>query len=306
MKLNAFFARPAKPPNASNKAEPGTSSATNTASENNANKPRHISDYEHDFPPFFVQSHVKVGPSHRFERDPDSLAHARQKLDESFKRQDEGAAVSRPFNPSKLFQIIPYKRLQGKSKIHSVKDIMASLQDSNCIDLTDPKQAIDVTARARNKLNRVPMKVLKFLEDVRPPYQGTFTKRLTEQAARKLCRNPFLRGVSDINYDYDSEAEWEEPEEGEDIGSEGEDEISDDGEDDMDDFLDDAEDGPTTAKRRMVIGDLEPVCSGIRWAEDTTDDPLFKQYRLEVISGMYRLFKLHLNASNQFLKSQTH
>lgn len=290
MKLNAFFARPVKAASTDSspkKTEAGTSSAINTASKTKDNIIRHVSDYEHDFPPFFVQSHVKLGPSHRFERDPDSLAHARQNLDESFKRSDGAAAPSRPFNPSELFQMMPYKRLQGKLKVPSVKEIMTPLQDSNCIDLTDPKQAIDATTRARKRLDKIQMKVLRFAEDVRPPYQGTFTKPLSEQAARKLCRNPFLRGMSDINYDYDSEAEWEEPEEGEDIGSEGEDEVSDDGEDDMDDFLDDAEDGPTTAKRRMVVGDLEPVCSGIRWAEDTTDDALFKQYRMEMVSGTY-------------------
>lgn len=131
------------------------------------------------------------------------------------------------------------------------------------------------------------MKSIKFGEDVRPPYQGTFTREVPAPSAKKLCRNPYYRGLPDVNYDYDSEAEWEEPEEGEELDSEEEEE-SDEGEDDMDGFLDDEDDALAGGKRRLIVGDLEPVCSGIRWASDGGMDVEFKGYQIQTISDAVR------------------
>jgi chromatin assembly factor 1 subunit A len=69
-----------------------------------------------------------------------------------------------------------------------------------------------------------------------------------------------------MNYDYDSEAEWEEPEEGEELNSEGEEELGDeDDADDMDGFLDDEETEGNGPKRRHLMGDIQPVCSSLHW-----------------------------------------
>lgn len=89
------------------------------------------------------------------------------------------------------------------------------------------------------------IKYLHFEEDVRPPYCGTWTKEVSEEKAKSVARNSSKRTLEDINYDYDSEAEWQEPEEGEDVNSDGEDdaEIEDAG-DDMDGFLDNVDDLP--------------------------------------------------------------
>ncbi|KAI4124356.1 MAG: hypothetical protein LQ347_005770, partial [Umbilicaria vellea] len=113
-------------------------------------------------------------------------------------------------------------------------------------------------------------KYLKFAEDIRPPYIGTYSKLPAECAVSKLCRNPFTRGLPQTNYDYDSEAEWEEPGEGEDLDSEGEEELGEDEDgDEMDGFLDDEDAGDGTGvagnRRRLVIGDLEPVSTGLCW-----------------------------------------
>ncbi|KAM5486993.1 hypothetical protein MaudMau93_004876 [Microsporum audouinii] len=287
MKLNAFFTKPKASPSSSNGAElSGARSAANSTSESMNKESNPASDFELEFPPFFIQSHVKLAPSHRFERDPSSLGHACEKLDRLCKTNFGLADTISPqqYNPTELFKMISYKRHQGNPTTPSVKDILLKLQEPqhNSIDLTD---ANGTATRVEKLLRRIPMKVLNFREDVRPPYQGTFTKRLERTAARKLCRNPFWRGVPDFNYDYDSEAEWEEPEEGEDIVSEGEDEISDDGEDDMDDFLDDGDDEPANTKRRMIVGDLEPKSTGICWAEDSADNSIINQHRMEIISG---------------------
>ncbi|KAK2733628.1 hypothetical protein FQN57_002066 [Myotisia sp. PD_48] len=287
MKLNAFFAKPKA--SATKAIEPSAAEdASNSTPEVEAVEQKPISDYERDFPPFFVRSSVQMGPSHRFERDEHAIKYACEKLDAiQHANAGEADSESKPtFNPSTLFNMISYKRRQGKTNIPSVKDILLTLQDPNCnyVDLTGPKDTIALTTESEKKLRKVPMKILQFQEDVRPPYQGTFTKKMPAQTARRLCRNPFLHSIPDFNYDYDSEAEWEEPEEGEDLGSEVDDEPSEDGEDDMDDFLDDGDEDGGPGKRRMVAGDLEPQCTGICWAEETVNDPVIAQHRMEIMS----------------------
>lgn len=127
------------------------------------------------------------------------------------------------------------------------------------------------------------MKSLKFGEDIRPPYQGTYTRRVSELSTRRLARNPYHRGLPDTDYDYDSEAEWEEPEEGEELDSEEEDEGSDEGEDDLEGFLDDEDDALAEGKRRLIVGDLEPVSTGIKWTANGVE-PEMEVYRMQSIT----------------------
>lgn len=156
--------------------------------------------------------------------------------------------------------------------------------------MQDENDQEQVTAQKRqgvktphDMLLNVRMKSLKFGEDVRPPYQGTYSRAVPRVEARKLSRNPYHKVLPETNYDYDSEAEWEEPEEGEDLDSEEEEEGSDDGDEEMEDFLDDEEDTLAGGKRRQIVGDLEPICSGIRFATDGVDEDM-KIYQIETIS----------------------
>jgi len=61
-------------------------------------------------------------------------------------------------------------------------------------------------------------------DHIRPPYVGTFSKKSTVITGRR----PFAKDADMFNYDYDSEADWEEEEPGEDIADS-------DGEEDADD-----------------------------------------------------------------------
>lgn len=77
------------------------------------------------------------------------------------------------------------------------------------------------------------MKLLFFKEDERPPYKGTWSKR----SALVTGRRPFGQDPR-MNYDYDSEAEWEEGDVGEELKSDEEEEKDpDDGLDYEDGFL---------------------------------------------------------------------
>lgn len=241
------------------------------------------SDYNKAFPDFFLQSHTTVAPSHRFQRDSEALQHVRQIIDQSLDSADDVTHDRLPFRPSKAFNLIPFTRRRGRIT-QSVKEILRRIQSAAD---TTAKPGIKIETHAMSNpqqlLRKITMKSLKFGEDVRPPYQGTFTREVPAASAKKLCRNPYHQGLPGVNYEYDSEAEWEEPEEGEDLDSEEEEE-SDDGEDDMDGFLDDEDDALAGGKRRLIVGDLEPVCSGIRWAADGDLDDEFKSYQIQTIS----------------------
>ena len=90
--------------------------------------------------------------------------------------------------------------------------------------------------------------------------------------------------MPDTNYDYDSEAEWEEPGEGEDLLSEGEEEVDDEDDGDMEDFLDDEETADAKSKRRPLLGDLQPSCTGLCWTDDP-DRPDLSSYSINMLQG---------------------
>lgn len=199
-------------------------------------------------------------------------------------KKNDGSQEPPVFRPSELFRMIPYKRRRGRQTA-TVKDILLQLQNMGSSGDGATTAELPPGKRPQDLLNKVRMKSLRFGEDVRPPYQGTFTKKVPESSAYKLSRNPFSRCLPETNYDYDSEAEWEEPEEGEDLDSEEEEEMSDDGEDDMEGFLDDEDDQPVDGKRRPIVGDLEPQSTGLRWQEnDNTIDPALHMHKIETVS----------------------
>ena len=167
----------------------------------------------------------------------------------------------------------PNKRRRITPLIIPVKDLVASFHGSptDPIDLTQAKKTSQ--HRPADLLKTVPMKYLRYVEDVRPPYIGTYSKIPVKCSPSRLLRKPFLRALPATNYDYDSEAEWEEPEEGEYLDSEGEEEIGEDEVgDDMEEFLDDDDAEGCGAKRRNLMGDVQPVCTGVLW-DNVADRP---------------------------------
>ncbi|CCE62732.1 hypothetical protein TPHA_0D00910 [Tetrapisispora phaffii CBS 4417] len=109
-------------------------------------------------------------------------------------------------------------------------------------------------------LSLVPTKYIKFYENVRPPYMGTYSKDIIIPA-----NNPFTTEGTGYSYDYDSDLEWvnEEDEEGGEIddlesGEEDEEEEDDEAsEGEFDEFLD-SEDKHETKKKKF-IGPLIPI-----------------------------------------------
>lgn len=96
---------------------------------------------------------------------------------------------------------------------------------------------MDTYYKLRSQLRnaeKYPLKLLKFHQDVRPGYHGTWTK----QSGRISGRNPYAKDEGLLDYDYDSEAEWEDDADGEDIKDSGDEEmLSGESEDDLDGWL---------------------------------------------------------------------
>ncbi|KAI4112444.1 MAG: hypothetical protein LQ345_006412 [Seirophora villosa] len=307
LRLNAFFA----PPNLANDGSTpsptrGSLSPTNSrrSSITSIHDPEvlarersisatpsknRLSEYERRFPSFFLQSCTTLAPANRFERDGEGLQYVRRVLDDKLATGSMGPDIPAPFNPKEMLRLSPYKRRKLNRPHQSVREIVEHVHGTSHkpIDLTDP-QKYKASQHPIDALKTVSTRILKFAEDVRPPYIGTYSRVQDPAVARTMCRNPFARSLPFTDYDYDSEAEWEEPGEGEDLDSEGEEEAESENGDDMEGFLDDedAADGPRTGqKRRLLVGDLEPASTGLCW-EDADQKPVLADlalYRLEII-----------------------
>lgn len=286
-KLNSFFiSQPAKKPEKDMSPEPGNA-AGGAPDDKSPNKRCEISDYEKAFPAFFVQNSVTLAPILRFGRDEFATHTLEHELDACL---SGSKAAERPqkLDATKAFNI-PHKCFTRRGRrCVPVKQIMSHLLggSSRPIDLTTDSQNAQIK-NTRTSLRAIPYKILKFAEDVRPPYIGTYTKQPVSGAAR-LARNPIKRDLPGVDYDYDSEAEWEEPgEDEEDLGSEGEDDDDADGEEDLDGFLDDADDEIANARKLVMLGDLEPKSTGLCWENEQGRYPSseMRGFAMEVIHG---------------------
>lgn len=307
MKLNAFFMKPkvtassAEPSvvdsNPDSTASPISLPSVCSGAVTNANPPspqKSIqksaqSDYDRCFLPFSLPSHAILAPTNSFMEDTEKLNAARARLDQLLK--DDTAGLE-PLTLHTLKVSLPARGRRGlrtAAVTEVIKRVHGSLDQPG--DLTKDNETTQ--QQPLDMLKAIPMKYLHFGEDVRPPYYGTYTKSYPESTARRLARNAVSRIRQDTNYDYDSEAEWEEPEEGEDLDSDGEEDLDEEGDDDMDGFLDDEED--PQLKRRMLSGDLVPVSTGLCWEDKNGVSKLndgsdaicteFEEYKMEFLLG---------------------
>ncbi|KAK6080160.1 chromatin assembly factor 1 subunit A [Seiridium cupressi] len=215
------------------------------------------SAYEKLFQDFYIKSDVKMAPT-PFQMDDETML-AKSKILDEYIRGERGNIDPKPFDPVSVFQFSGIPLSRGKQPL-AVKKIMTEIfgdpLDSAANNRTESQQ-VRLTS-VQGQLNAIPVKVLAFWEDVRPPYVGTVTSTPNIKL-QKLARRPTGRLLK-LNYEYDSEAEWEE-EEGEDLDDEEMEDEDNEVEEEMGDFLDDAED--VAAARPAFLGDAEPVSTGI-------------------------------------------
>ncbi|THX77007.1 hypothetical protein D6D08_05190 [Aureobasidium pullulans] len=218
-------------------------------------------DYQKMFLAFQLKAHTKCAPQL-------PLLNAGE-LESSHKEMDKLLQRVSKKEPSTMSPASSLQSLFSKERTRSrglwqptAREVIESLQGSSQapIDLTDESGE---HYRPTDLLDSLIVRHLHFGEDVRPAYFGTYSRKVSSTNAAKLRKNPFSKLRQDTDYDYDSEAEWEEPEEGEDIGSDGEEDEESVGDaEEMDEFLDD---DAADNKRHMITGDLKPVSTGLCW-----------------------------------------
>ena len=249
--------------------------------------------FDEIFQPFFQKAHVSLAPPDRFHGAKD-LPAVRDTLDKALdtNRSVQGSVESVSVLQTNLrssFKAVGLRRLVSSV---NVKDVVAAVQRAADPLIFDNKRP---TRDPICLLGSLPIKALQYFEDVRPPYRGTFSKQPPAGSRLRLGRCPFERSLPDTDYDYNSEVEWENPEEGDDVDVESEEDVESEDDGEMDEFLDDAEtDGPPN-KRRMVLSELEPICSGLRWedidgqcrarADEAQPAVSFREFRMELLNG---------------------
>ncbi|KAJ8099782.1 chromatin assembly factor 1 subunit A-domain-containing protein, partial [Lipomyces tetrasporus] len=271
LRLGSFFNK---------KPSPATST---TAVEMRVPEVAKKSDYEEVFLPFHVKVNATLYPVNSFRKDGAALDSTRQHLDQLIAqlRSSQSAfdaivvpeQASSPPNFAEIMNLHPVK-LRGRGKIttHTAKDVISLFNyESSTIATNNGKVDHEMSeTRLRAVLQSLPRKFLRFWEDFRPPYMGTFTK--TRQIPRN---NPFFLDER-LNYEYNSEAEWveEDGEIGEDLEG-GSNDSEDDEESAVGDFIDDemkdflvSEEGDRP--RRSILAPLVPVAKGICWTDLNT------------------------------------
>lgn len=228
-----------------------------------------ISEYRKYFLPFQLQTHTTM-PEARLPEDPQGAQAAfdHDMNDPSLREKyDLGLVESYASLERQFADHWQSSRGLDLSSVRQLWDrIQGSIQEP--IDLTND----DPPLNPMDELQIVPRRHIEFHEDVRPAYFGTYTKIRSPRSSRKLSRNPFKRARPDTDYDYDSEAEWEESEEGE----EGEDLLDEEDNEaesigdahEFDEFLDDEDDEPKK-KRKLITGDLIPKSTGLCWEDES-------------------------------------
>ncbi|KAL2119300.1 hypothetical protein VTJ04DRAFT_6260 [Mycothermus thermophilus] len=271
MKLTAMFGLSPAPKKDPAAPKPDTKSADATTKES-----KEPSLYEQSVKPFFVKEHVRMAVDPCCEVDKETREAKSRILEEYLSGQREAPALR--FDPLETLQL-PCKIRRGRV-YPSVRKIMADLEGQS--DVKTESQTAQMKD-ALKMLRSVPLKSIKFKEDVRPAYVGTVSGLPPGvKSLKKLARKPSHRVLPSLNYDYDSEAEWVD-EEGEDVDDLDDEEEEIDGDEDMDDFLDDSEDvGPS---RMVFSGGMEPEATGPCWEDRTrrTAEPKLYKYRLEFI-----------------------
>ena len=269
LRLQSFFKKPSTPKKAAASPAPGNEVDGSPSVTSSAKKEK--TQYERMFQPFFVKEHVHVARNRPWLDD--ETADAKARILDEYVNGERGEAEVAPFEPLEALQVAA--KPQRKGKVYPpVRGVMEELQNN---------------PSALGKLKQIPMKLICFRQDVRPPYCGTLTTvphQLGATALARAARRPNAR-VLELLYDYDSEAEWQDDEPGDDLDDMDDEEEDLDDDDDMDGFLDDSED--TGVARRIFANSMEPVSTGPCW-EGGDVHPDLKPYRMEVILGTFLPF----------------
>ncbi|NXK16497.1 CAF1A factor, partial [Arenaria interpres] len=167
------------------------------------------------FAPFEIKENMVLAPLSRIALDPDFL----EQLDKLLHAQNSDVSFLRDLKCRK-------PRKTGPTFVNNSADVV----NSDVVVVVDNCKTDAVPERG--KFGR--MKLLQFCENHRPAYWGTWNKKTTTIRPR----NPWAKDSKLLDYEVDSDEEWEEEEPGESLShSEGDDEEEGEDEDDDDGFF---------------------------------------------------------------------
>ncbi|RFU76788.1 chromatin assembly factor 1 subunit a [Trichoderma arundinaceum] len=256
--LGSFFKIPSTPKKADGEdAAKETSPAKVNSSA--AQEKQTVSEYSKIFKPFFVKENTQLAPA--ASQMDETTRETKSKLLDGYIASQQNESAPPKFDPIDVFSLPSLPSPRGK--LHQpVRHIMeTAYKAAQSSEKTGSADANRIFTEVRTGLSKIPMKVIAFSQDVRPPYYGTVTFKsfaLGKGNMYKLARRSMGRRLP-LDYDYDSEAEWQDEEDGEDLDLEDEEEELDD-EDDMDGFLDDSEDAGIS--RRVFADTMKPDIMG--------------------------------------------
>ncbi|EHK26139.1 uncharacterized protein TRIVIDRAFT_188521 [Trichoderma virens Gv29-8] len=266
--LGSFF----KIPNTPKKTEGEDVAKENSPAKANLSvvEKQTVSEYSKMFKPFFVKDNTQLAPM-ASQMDETTRETKSKMLDDYIASQSSENAPPK-FDPLEAFSFSSLPAPRGK--LHQpVRHLMeTAYKASQNAGKTGSADSSKILTEFQTGLSKIPMKVIAFSQDVRPPYYGTVTFKpfaLGKGNMQKLARRSMGRRLP-LDYDYDSEAEWQDEEEGEDLDLEDEEEELDD-EDDMDGFLDDSED--VGLSRRVFADTMKPDITGPCGAAGSTSAP---------------------------------
>ncbi|KAM3427282.1 hypothetical protein MY4824_009539 [Beauveria thailandica] len=281
--LLSFFGPPSTPKKTAPTIHSNSSPAKGAIdSPNNTTR---VTAYSKMFNAFYIRDDTKMASS-TSNLDEETRESKSRTLDEFIVGKYKADVT---FNPVSLFALPGASKPRGKQH-HEVRQIMEAVHKE--MERSGTTAAADLVEAARKKLAGIPVKVIAFSQDVRPPYYGTVTRMpfaLGQVNMKRVARCSATRRLQ-LDYDYDSEAEWQE-EEGEDLDADDDDEEVDD-EDDMDGFLDDSEDAGLA--RRTFGNTMEPETTGICFENENrkTSSQAATCHKMEIILDIF-----HNNAS---------
>lgn len=254
-----------------------------------SNKPTHVrSDYEKFFLPFYSKEGVVVS------------------------RSGQLSSIELNENKSKIDSL-----LNQRKDDNQVLEWLASKQNTVKTSLPIAYQAVSLLQQMTSKeksdqelqslLSLIPHKYIKFYENVRPPYMGTYSKDVILP-----IDNPFYTGNTGYNYDYDSDLEWVNEEEEEVEGGvenleSGEDDEDEDDEEasegEFDGFLDaEDNDNQNGSGKKKFIGPLIPtVC--LRKTPDKMEEDDKQYFNMVAVQYLVEEQPFPINP-NQYLKPQ--
>ena len=291
------------------------------------------SPFERVFRPFVARKHTELAPEHLFNRRPiiidlDTSSSPCTSSSSSTGASDESRSLELDSRSDlTVAEVIaemtadasrrPSYTYHRRPQPVSVRELMRQISESELLS-TGGRKWRDILMDPK----KVPIKLLKFHDDRRHGYlgawgaswtrtdrAGTWTKTSTVIGPR----TPMMADTSLLNYEYDSDEDWESDGEGEEIDSNAggdEDEGDDVPESDEDSFIDDgvtmqdgydAEGGPidvddpdaaplvkkrpatddlaAAKKKRVKHGKLVPVCLGVSYQSDLAEPALGKDDR---------------------------